>query len=47
MQIGLVQQAVLQGGKTINVERALRTVEQAAELGAQLICFAELAFEEF
>ena len=46
MKIALVQQ---QAGpdKQQNVERGLAALERAAEQGAHLVCFAELAFERF
>ncbi len=47
MRICLVQQRVIEGGKELNVARGLEAVETAAEGGAELICFAELAFEKF
>jgi len=47
MRIALVQQRVVEGGKTINAERGLQAVRKAADHSAQIICFAELAFESF
>jgi len=47
MRIALVQQCVVEGGKDLNVARGLRAVEEAAKQGAELVCFAELAFEKF
>ena len=33
--------------RAVNVENGLRAVEEAARLGADLVCFAELAFDPF
>jgi N-carbamoylputrescine amidase len=46
MRIGLVQQ---QAGldKAENIERGLAALTRAANAGAELVCFAELAFERF
>jgi N-carbamoylputrescine amidase len=46
MRIALVQQ-VAGPDKALNVERGLKAFETAAENGARLVCFAELAFEPF
>ena len=46
MKIALIQQHATTD-KTANVERGLRALETAAKHGAQLACFAELAFEWF
>jgi N-carbamoylputrescine amidase len=46
MRIALVQQPASQG-KEENVQRGLAAMERAARDGAQLVCFAELAFERF
>ncbi len=46
MRIALVQQPATQDQET-NRARGLEAAEKAAAQGAQLICFAELAFEPF
>jgi predicted amidohydrolase len=46
MRIALVQQQA-DPDKTVNVERGLRALAEAARAGASLVCFAELAFERF
>jgi len=46
MRIALIQQRATVN-KSENVQRGLRAAEEAAKQGAQLICFAELAFEPF
>ncbi len=46
MRIALIQQHATDD-KEGNLERGLRSAELAARQGAQLICFAELAFEPF
>src|SRR5262249_11812709 len=46
MKIALVQQHA-SPDKTENIARGLRAFEAAAHAGAQLVCFAELAFEPF
>jgi beta-ureidopropionase len=46
VKIALIQQHATRD-KPANVERGLRALEQAARGGAQLACFAELAFEWF
>ena len=46
MRIALIQQRAT-ADKKANLEKGLRSAELAAEQGAQLICFAELAFEPF
>lgn len=46
MRIALVQQAANRD-KTANVERGLAALERAARQGAELVAFAELAFERF
>ena len=46
MRIALVQQHATDD-KTANVERGIEAVRAAARQGAQLACFAELAFEPF
>lgn len=46
MKIALIQQHATKD-KTANVARGLAAVETAARAGAQLACFAELAFEWF
>ena len=45
-KIALVQQHAT-GDKAANLERGLRAFEQAARAGAQVVAFAELAFEPF
>ena len=46
MKIALVQQRAT-ADKSSNLDRGLRAVKIAAWQGAELICFAELAFEPF
>jgi N-carbamoylputrescine amidase len=46
MRIGLVQQRA-GSGKAGNVERGLAALEEAARGGAEVVCYAELAFERF
>jgi len=46
MKIALVQQ-MAGPDKQANVQRGLAALERAAEQGAQLVCYAELAFERF
>jgi len=46
MRIALIQQRATTN-KTANRAKGLKDVETAARQGAQLICFAELAFEPF
>ncbi len=46
MRIALVQQAA-GVDKQVNLERGLEAFEQAASEGAELVCYAELAFERF
>src|SRR5882672_3718627 len=46
MQIALVQQHA-SPDKADNLARGLRAFEAAARAGAELVCFAELAFEPF
>ena len=46
MKISLVQQTA-GNDKTLNLERGLAAAREAAAGGAQVICFAELAFEPF
>lgn len=46
MRIALIQQHAT-GDKAENTERGIKAFEEAAAKGAQLICFAELAFEPF
>src|SRR5262245_55084957 len=46
MRIALIQQHATQD-KGANVERGLQALESAARGGAELACFAELAFEWF
>ena len=46
MQIALVQQPAV-ADKDENLRRGLAAVERAAKDGAELVCFAELAFERF
>jgi len=46
MRVALVQQHATDD-KTLNVERGLRALEAAATEGAELVCYAELAFERF
>jgi N-carbamoylputrescine amidase len=46
MKIALIQQHA-SADKSENLARGLRSFEEAATNGAQLVCFAELAFEPF
>ncbi len=46
MRIALIQQRAM-NDKAVNVRKGLLAAEEAARQGAQLICFAELAFEPF
>ncbi len=46
VKIALIQQHATED-KAENKERAIKAFEEAAKNGAQLICFAELAFEPF
>lgn len=46
MRIALIQQKATRD-KEKNVQRGLRRLEEAASRGADLVCFAELAFEPF
>ncbi|MFC1547626.1 nitrilase-related carbon-nitrogen hydrolase [Candidatus Neomarinimicrobiota bacterium] len=46
MKIALIQQQATQD-RAANRQRGLQAVEQAARAGAQMICFAELAFDPF
>jgi N-carbamoylputrescine amidase len=46
MRIALVQQKAL-ADRQNNIDRGLEALEKAAETGAKLVCFAELAFERF
>ncbi|MBD3868978.1 MAG: carbon-nitrogen hydrolase family protein [Acidobacteria bacterium] len=46
MKIALVQQQAF-AGREANRERGLEAVRTAAEAGAKLVCFAELAFDRF
>jgi N-carbamoylputrescine amidase len=46
MRIALVQQHATPN-KAVNIARGLAKVETAARAGAELVCFAELAFEPF
>ena len=46
MKMALIQQHATRN-KTANVARGLAALETAARHGAQLACFAELAFEWF
>jgi N-carbamoylputrescine amidase len=46
MKLALVQQHATRD-KAANVQRGLDAIDRAAALGAQVICFAELAFEWF
>lgn len=46
MRIALIQQKATRD-KEKNIERGLRHLEEAASRGADMICFAELAFEPF
>ncbi|MCP4901814.1 MAG: carbon-nitrogen hydrolase family protein [bacterium] len=46
MKIALIQQAASED-KSANMNRGLQAASEAATMGAELICFAELAFEPF
>ena len=46
MRIALVQQHATHDRQD-NLERGLRALEDAAAAGADLVCYAELAFEPF
>jgi hypothetical protein len=46
MKIALIQHAA-DHDKSVNVRRGLEAMEQAARSGAELVVFAELAFERF
>jgi N-carbamoylputrescine amidase len=46
MRIALVQQRASEN-REANRQRGLQALEKAAEQGAQVVCFAELAFERF
>jgi beta-ureidopropionase len=46
MRIALIQQSA-SGDREANREKGLKALEQAAKAGAQLVCYAELAFEPF
>src|SRR5687768_15816853 len=46
MRVALVQQRAA-NDKPANVRRGLEALEAAAACGAELVCFAELAFERF
>jgi beta-ureidopropionase len=46
MKIALVQQAA-EHDKSVNVKRGIAAMEEAARAGAELVAFAELAFERF
>ena len=46
MQIALVQQTAT-GDKEANIRKGLASLRKAAAAGAELVCFAELAFEPF
>jgi beta-ureidopropionase len=46
MKIALVQQAA-DHDKSVNVRRGIAAMEEAARAGAELVAFAELAFERF
>jgi len=46
MKIALIQQHATKD-RAANVARGLKSLETAARAGAQLACFAELAFEWF
>lgn len=46
MRIALIQQKA-ETDKQVNLEKGLKAVDQAVEAGAQVIVFAELAFEPF
>ena len=46
MKLALIQQAAAHD-KSVNVRRGLEALERAARSGAELVAFAELAFERF
>lgn len=46
MKIALIQQSCTED-KSQNIDRGLQAAREAAESGANVICFAELAFEPF
>jgi N-carbamoylputrescine amidase len=46
MKIALIQQPAA-ADRTDNRDRGLKAAEEAARLGARLVCFAELAFDPF
>ncbi|UCH65814.1 MAG: hypothetical protein JSW63_01390 [Ignavibacterium sp.] len=46
MRIALIQQSA-SDNKSQNIERGLIAVKEAARIGANIICFAELAFTKF
>ena len=46
MKISLIQQSA-SADKAMNLERGLAAAREAAASGAQVVCFAELAFEPF
>jgi N-carbamoylputrescine amidase len=46
MRIALIQQQAA-ADKNENVQRGLQALDEAAANGAELVCFAELAFEPF
>lgn len=46
MRIALIQQTA-GADKAANIEKGMKAMEEAAAQGAQLLCFAELAFEPF
>jgi predicted amidohydrolase len=46
MKIALVQQRAT-GDRSANREKGIAAVEEAARLGADIVCFAELAFDPF
>jgi N-carbamoylputrescine amidase len=46
MRVALIQQRA-EGDKAANVRRGLAAVEEAARSGAEVVAFAELAFERF
>lgn len=46
MRIALIQQPATRDPKA-NLEKGIAALERAADLGAELVCYAELAFERF
>ena len=46
MQIALIQQ-IATADKKANLDKGLASLEKAARAGAEMVCFAELAFEPF